>query len=132
MRAAWRPFVPSTGSVLRGAFEVRDAHGRVKRLQEVTLPLPSPLLRWYARGAPDRNHVLELADGARLTLWAPLELIELQVGYRWHGFTGKRMPEWDERDVVFAERDGDPLALRLDEPDGPVRFARRGEGRYAF
>ncbi|HCF62736.1 MAG TPA: hypothetical protein DFS52_32705, partial [Myxococcales bacterium] len=42
------------------------------------------------------------------------------------------MREWDERMVVFAEDGGDPLALRLDEDDGPVWLSRRGEGRHAF
>ena len=54
------------------------------------------------------------------------------MGYRWHGFNGRRMREWDERYVVFAEDGGDPVALRTDEQDGPVWLSHRGEGRHAF
>jgi hypothetical protein len=42
------------------------------------------------------------------------------------------MREWAERFVDFAEDGGDPLALRLDEPDGPVWLSHRGEGRHSF
>ncbi len=128
---ALAPFSAAGGGFLEGEFEVRSADGRVRRMQAARLPLPASLVRAYARGAPSRNLRLDLSTHA-LTLWAPLELIELQVGYRWHGFTGKKMREWDERFVVFAEDGGDPLALRLDEQDGPVWLSLRGEGRHAF
>ncbi|HCF59028.1 MAG TPA: hypothetical protein DFS52_13680, partial [Myxococcales bacterium] len=88
-------------------------------MQEAVLPLPAPLIRAFAHLSPADNLPVDLGTHT-LTLWAPHELIELQVGYRWHGFNGKRMREWDERMVVFAEDGGDPLALRLDEDDGPV------------
>ncbi len=100
-------------------------------MQEAVLPLPAPLIRAFAHLSPADNLPVDLGTHT-LTLWAPHELIELQVGYRWHGFNGKRMREWDERMVVFAEDGGDPLALRLDEDDGPVWLSRRGEGRHAF
>lgn len=128
---ALAPFSSALGGWLEGEFEVRSADGRVRRMQAARLPLPASLVRAYALGAPTRNLRLDLSTHA-LTLWAPQELIELQVGYRWHGFTGKRMREWDERCVVFAEDGGDPLALRADEQDGPVWLSHRGEGRHAF
>lgn len=126
-----RPFVAATGGRLEGEFEVRSADGRVRRLQRAVLPLPAPLIRAFAHLAPAHNLAIDLGSH-RLTLWAPQELIELQVGFRWHGFNGKRMREWDERYVVFAEDGGDPVALRLDEPDGPVWLSHRGEGRHVF
>ncbi|MGC4114678.1 MAG: hypothetical protein QM765_08730 [Myxococcales bacterium] len=130
-RVQMRPFVAATGGRLEGDFEVRSADGRVRRLQRAELPLPSPLLRAFAHLAPVENLAIDLGSH-RLTLWAPQELIELQVGYRWHGFNGKRMQEWDERYVVFAEDGGDPVALCLDEQDGPVWLSHRGEGRHVF
>jgi hypothetical protein len=125
------PFLAARGGALEGEFEVRSADGHVRRMQRVRLALPAPLVRAFAHLAPRTNLRIDLATHT-LTLWAPQELIELQVGLRWHGFTGKRMGEWDERYVVFAEDGGDPLALRLDEQDGPTWLSHRGEGRYAF
>lgn len=125
------PFASARGGFLEGEFEVRSADGRVRRMQAAYLPLPAPLVRAFAYRAPARNLRLDLSTHC-LTLWSPQELIELQVGYRWHGFTGKKMLEWDERFVVFAEDGGDPLALRVDEQDGPVWLSHRGEGRHAF
>ncbi len=130
-RVQMRPFLAATGGRLEGDFEVRSADGRVRRLQRAELPLPPALLRAFAHLAPAENLAIDLGSH-RLTLWAPQELIELQVGYRWHGFNGKRMREWDERYVVFAEDGGDPVALRLDEQDGPVWLSHRGEGRHVF
>jgi hypothetical protein len=130
-RVRMRPFVPAGGAVLKGEFEVRSADGRVRRLQSAQLPLPAPLARAFARAAPIENLAIDLRTHT-LTLWAPQELIELQVGHRWHGFSGRRMREWDERYIVFAEDGGDPLALRIDEQDGPVWLSHRGEGRHAF
>jgi hypothetical protein len=126
-----KPFLAARGGRLEGDFEVRAADGRVRRLQRAELPLPSPLIRAFAHLAPAENLPIDLGSH-RLTLWAPQELIELQVGYRWHGFNGKRMREWDERYVVFAEDGGDPVALRVDEQDGPVWLSHRGEGRHLF
>jgi hypothetical protein len=100
-------------------------------MQKAALPLPSPLCRAFAYLAPVSNVPIDLATHT-LTLWAPEELIELQVGYRWHGFSGKPLREWDDRYVVFAENGGDPLALRLDQEEGPVWLSRRGEGRHSF
>lgn len=127
----FEPFRAARGGSLAGEFEVRAADGRVRRMQRVELPLPAPLARAFAHRAPLENAAVNLGSHA-LTFWAPTELIELQVGYRWHGFNGRRMREWDERYVVFAEDGGDPVAMRLDEPDGPVWIAPRGEGRYLF
>lgn len=130
-RVRFKPFLAARGGTLQGEFEVRSADGHVRRMQPATLPLPAPLARGFAHLAPCENEALDLGTH-RLTLWAPQELIELQVGFRWHGFTGRRMPEWDERYVVFAEDGGDPVALRTDEPDGPVWLSHRGEGRHTF
>jgi len=130
-RAQMQPFLAASGGTLQGDFEVRSADGRVRRLQHVELPMPPPLLRAFAHLAPVENIPIDMGSH-RLTLWAPQELIELQVGYRWHGFSGRRMREWDERYVVFAEDGGDPVALRVDEQDGPVWLSRRGEGRHEF
>ena len=130
-RARMKPFLASRGGSLEGEFEVRSADGHVRRMQRVRLALPAPLLCAFAHLAPVLNIAVEMGTH-RLTLWAPQELIELQVGYRWHGFSGKRMHEWDERYVVFAEDGGDPLALRTDEQDGPVWLSHRGEGRHTF
>lgn len=128
------PLVPFPGAAqgrFVGQFEVRNADGTTRRWQPATLPLPKPLAAALQLAAPAENLPIDMGTH-RLTLWAPEELIELQVGYRWHGFTGKPIVEWDERFVVFAEDGGDPLALRLDEEDGPVWLAHRGEGRHHF
>ncbi|MBI5546207.1 MAG: SMI1/KNR4 family protein [Deltaproteobacteria bacterium] len=130
-RVRLKPFLAARGGCLKGVFEVRAADGRVRRLQDAELPLPAPLGRAYAHLAPVENVAIDLGSHA-LTLWAPQELIELQVGFRWHGFNGRRMREWDERYVVFAEDGGDPVALRSDELEGPVWLSHRGEGRHAF
>lgn len=131
-RALFAPWVSAEGALIRGNFEVRNARGEVRRLQEATLPLPLALHRALAMAAPIDFVRVETPRG-RVTLWPPRELIELQVGYRWHGFNGKVMREWDDRVVVFAEEEGDPIALRLDEgEDGPVWSAPRGEGRHHF
>ena len=120
------------GARLQGRFEVRDCRGKVKRLQEAALPLPLPLF-WLVTqaGAPSELIRIEAAGG-RIALWPAADLIELQVGYRWHGFTGRQMTDWDGRFVVFAEDEGEPLALRLDEDNGPVWSAPRSDGRYDF
>lgn len=131
-RALFAPYVPPEGALLRGSFEVRNARGEVRRCQEAVLPLPLALYRALCIAAP-RDFVRIETPRGRVTLWPPHELIELQVGYRWHGFSGKPMREWDDRLVVFAEEEGDPIALRLDEgEDGPVWSAPRGEGRHHF
>lgn len=131
-RALFAPCVPPEGALLRGSFEVRNARGDVRRLQPAVLPLPLALYRALCIAAPVDFLRLETPRG-RITLWPPHELIELQVGYRWHGFNGKPLREWDDRFVVFAEEEGDPIALRLDEgEDGPVWCAPRGEGRHHF
>lgn len=130
-RALFSSFTPPEGALLRGHFEVRNARGEVRRLQEASLPLPRPLLHAFAVAAPAELIRIETCRG-RVTLWPPRELIELQVGYRWHGFNGRPLREWAESFVVFAEEDGDPLALNLDEEDGPVWSAPRGEGRHHF
>lgn len=131
-RALFVSRVLPEGALLRGRFEVRDCRGQVKRLEDASLPLPLPLFRLIAfAGAPSELVRIELPAG-RIALWPPKELIELQVGYRWHGFTGRLLPDWDGRFVVFAEDEGEPLALRLDEEDGPVWFAPRTEGRCTF
>lgn len=131
-RALFSPFTPPEGALLRGHFEVRNARGEVRRLQEALLPLPLPLFQAFALAAPLELVRVETPRG-RVTLWPPRELIELQVGYRWHGFNGRPLREWDDRFVVFAEDEGDPIALRLDEgEDGQVWCAPRGEGRHHF
>jgi hypothetical protein len=130
-RESLKPFLPARGGTLSGEFEVRSADGHVRRMQQATLALPPPLGRAFAHLAPERNIAIDMGTHS-LVLWAPQELIELQVGYRWHGFNGKRMHEWDERYVVFAEDGGDPVALRLDEQDGAVSLSHRGEGRHDF
>jgi hypothetical protein len=129
----FQPFSAGRLRMLQGDFEVRSALGRVRRTQKACLPLPHSLAFAWEHLAP-RTLIRLKINPSILTLWPPQDLIELQVGYRWHGFNGKSMPEWDKSLVVFAEIDGDPLALRTDELaiDSPVWVSHREDGRHFF
>lgn len=127
----WAPVDGLADLHLEGALEVRNADGTIRRMQRERLLLPRPLADAFSLLSPAANVDITLGDRT-LTLWAPSELIELQVGYLWNGFSGKKLGEWDERYVVFAEYGGDPMAMRTDEEDGPVWISPRGEGRPVF
>ena len=109
------------GPLIAGRFEVRTSRGEVKRLEQVTLPLPPPLYELAkTAGLPSEIVRIDTKSWGRIALWPLKCLIELQVGHRWHGFRGKIIPEWDADLVVFAERGTSALCLRLSEEDGPV------------
>jgi hypothetical protein len=127
----WAPVEGLVGLHLEGELEVRNADGTIRRMQRERLLLPRPLADAFSLPSPRANLEITLGDRT-LTLWAPSALIELQVGYRWNGFSGKKLGEWDERFVVFAEDGGDPVAMRTDEEDGQVWTSPRGEGRPVF
>lgn len=56
------------------------------------------------------------------------DLIDFQMGYRWHGITRAREPAWDNNWLVLVSSHGDPLIYHL--KDGHILFARHGAGRW--
>lgn len=55
-----------------------------------------------------------------------VDLWQFQKGYRWHGFTGERLPEWDDDWLVVADEGGDPFIFSRSA--GSILSAHHGEG----
>ena len=55
-------------------------------------------------------------------------LWDLQAGYRWHGLTGDRIPEWQDDWIVVTTAGGDPYIF--DASSGHILFAYHGAGAW--
>ena len=86
-------------------------------------PLPAAVATYYAELGPDDLGIAGYGNGYFLpslaNLWAH------QTGYRTHGRTGARLPEWDEDWLVVGDEGGDPFIFSRGQ--GVVLRARHGE-----
>lgn len=89
---------------------------------QVDMPLPQVLADFYANIGPMGNtyyaHIgpvgLSFDVGGNPVSLPPLaKLWALQAGYRWHGITGERLPNWLDHWLVIAEQGGDPFILDI-------------------
>ena len=102
------------------------------------MPLPQVLADFYANIGPMGNtyyaHIgpvgLSFDVGGNPVSLPPLaKLWALQAGYRWHGITGERLPNWLDHWLVIAEQGGDPFIL--DILTNEVLFAFHGANGWA-
>lgn len=91
------------------------------------LLIPQALKPWLSSGIPESR---QLDIGFALFEFPRFEdLIDFQMGYRWHGITQMREPAWDDNWLVLASSHGDPLIYHL--KNGSILFARHGAGHWA-
>ena len=57
------------------------------------------------------------------------QLVDFQIGYRWHGLTQERAVDWNGAWIVFGSSNADPLIF--DSVNGEVLFARHGAGSWS-
>ena len=88
------------------------------------IPLPATVERFYADAGPSDITIKSLGNSYFLPKLA--DLWQFQVGYRWHGFTGERLPEWDEDWLVVADQGGAPFILSIST--NSILYAHHGEG----
>lgn len=88
------------------------------------IPLPALVEKFYAEIGPSsitiENHGNPYFLPSLASLW------QFQTGYRWHGITGERLPEWDDDWLVVADEGGDPFILSIST--GAILYAHHGEG----
>ncbi|MBW3529625.1 MULTISPECIES: hypothetical protein [unclassified Shewanella] len=88
--------------------------------------LPEELCHFLSTAIPDSR---QLDIGFALFEFPRVEeLIDFQLGYRWHGITRAQESAWDNNWLVLASSHGDPLIYHL--KDGHILFARHGAGRW--
>lgn len=89
-------------------------------------PLPAAVAAYYAELGPDDLSIPGYGNGYFLpnlaNLWAH------QTGYRTHGHTGARLPDWDEDWLVVGDEGGDPFIFSRGR--GVVLRAWHGEGSW--
>lgn len=105
-------------------------HGTV-RTQEATdwkgtIPLPAPVERFYQQIGP--VNVTIPGYGNPYFMPSLSGLWNFQAGYRWHGRTGERLPDWEEHWLVVANEGGDPFIF--DSISGAVLVAQHGTGQW--
>ncbi len=111
--------------------QVRDLLARhgTTRPQSTTgwrgdIPLPAAVEKFYAEVGPSDITIENYGNPYFLPSLA--SLWQFQTGYRWHGFTGERLPEWDGDWLVVADEGGDPFILSIST--GSILYAHHGEG----
>ncbi len=89
-------------------------------------PLPAAVAAYYAELGPDdlsiRGYGNDYFLPSLANLWAH------QRGYRTHGHTGARLPDWDEDWLVVGDEGGDPFIFSREH--GNVLRAFHGEGSW--
>lgn len=92
-----------------------------------SFPLPQDIARLYNEIGP--VDVTIRTYGNPYFLPSLAKLWEFQAGYRWHGFTGERLADWDDNWVVVAGQGGDPFIF--DRASSSVLYALHGQGVWA-
>lgn len=123
-------------SILRSALERSSLQVRVGATDlaelidlRALLPVSDVLLEWYARAAPLEFEIPWAVEW--LILFAPTELIDGQVGYRWTGEVGgDEDEEWDPKWLVIGECSADPIIADTGSADTPVLMAAHGTGSW--
>ena len=91
-----------------------------------SFPLPRALGAFYAEVGPVdvtvENYGNPFFFPSLARLW------DLQAGYRWHGLTGDRLPEWHDGWIVVMTTGGDPTIF--DVSTERVLFAAHGAGAW--
>ncbi len=89
-------------------------------------PLPAAVATYYAELGPDDVSIPGYGNGYFLpslaNLWA------YQTGYRTHGHTGERLPDWEEDWLVIGDEGADPFIFSRER--GVVLRAYHGEGKW--
>ncbi len=110
------------------ARDLLSEHGEV-RAQPIsdwggTFELPLEVAAFYAQVGPYDITIEGYGNPYFLPRLA--KLWDFQKGYRWHGFTGERLKDWDENWLVVADEGGDPFIF--DRDSRKVLFALHGTG----
>ena len=87
-------------------------------------PLPSAVAEYFTELGP--VDVWVRAYGNPYFLPSLLKLWKHQTGYRTHGFTHERLPEWNDDWLVIADEGGDPFIFSRES--GIILHAYHGEG----
>ena len=87
-------------------------------------PLPAPVAVYYAELGSDNLSIAGYGNGYFLPSLANLGAH--QTGYRTHGRTGERLPEWEEDWLVVGDEGGDPFIFSRGQ--GVGLRASHGEG----
>jgi len=88
--------------------------------------LPPAVERFYREVGPVDIEVEGLGNACFLPSLAGLRA--LQVGYRWHGETGKRLSDWPDEWLVVAYEGGDPFIFSTKE--NKILLAEHGQGAW--
>lgn len=86
------------------------------------ISLPPAVERFYAEVGP--VDITIDCHGNPYFLPKLTDLWQFQAGYRWHGITGERLPEWDDDWLVVADEGGDPFIFSRSA--GSVLFTHHG------
>jgi hypothetical protein len=91
--------------------------------------MSNELLTWYRTAAP-RKVVIPWYFGD-LEFFAPSDLLDAQVGYRWIGRRGgPRDVQWNENWVVIGDVWADPIIANVAEPQTPISMDFHGTGKW--
>ncbi len=100
----------------------------INELQEF-LPVTEVLREWYLRSAPLEFEIPWAVEW--LSLFAPSEVVESQVGYRWTGEVGgDEDEEWNPRWLAIGECSADPVIADTGTPETPILMAIHGTGSW--
>jgi hypothetical protein len=89
-------------------------------------PLPVEVEQFYREVGP--VDVTIESHGNPYFLPSLAGLWGLQAGYRWHGFTGERLPGWDDDWLVVGYEGGD--AFIFSRRSGRIMYALHGAGAW--
>ncbi len=89
-------------------------------------PLPPAVATYYAELGPDDVSIRGYGNGYYLPGLA--NLWTYQTGYRTHGHTGERIPDWQEDWLVVGDEGADPFIFSRER--GTVLPAYHGEGHW--
>jgi hypothetical protein len=89
-------------------------------------PLPNSVSEYFREFGPEDIYIP--AYGNNIELPSLSKLWEHQLGYRIHGLTKKRIPEWEEDWLVVGNQGGDPFIFSRSSET--ILHAFHGEGAW--
>src|SRR6266852_14956 len=90
------------------------------------VPLPPSVSQFYEEVGPVDISIESYGNPFFLPRLS--KLWERQAGYRWHGWTGERIEDWDADWLVVAGHGAGPFILSTSS--GLVLFDHHGRGRW--
>jgi hypothetical protein len=106
------------------------AHGSVQSQPAIDwrgdIPLPAEVAAFYELAGPLEVVVKGYGNPTRFPSLA--NLWDHQKGYRWHGNTGVRLPDWKDNWLVIASQGSDPYIF--DIGTGQILFDIVGQGAW--